>query len=172
MENNKQIGRKQARDARDKKEDIDIDMNPMVDLAFLLLTFFMLTTTLSRPHAMELVLPANDNQEVETPMAIKESKTLTLVPGSKDKLYYYQGITNAQMKELSLDGSDLKALLSELKAQTPDLMVFIKPHPDCTYGNVVQLLDDLNTSELTRYAFDKFGEFEQTLLDDYDQTEQ
>lgn len=159
--------RKQIRDARDKKEDIDIDMNPMVDLAFLLLTFFMLTTTLSRPHAMELVMPAQDKQEQEPLLAVKESKALTLVPGPEGTMYYYQGITNAQLVATDFTETGLRAILLEKSVQIPDLMVFIKPHPESNYQSIVSILDELNLSGLNRYAFDKYADFEEQLLENY-----
>lgn len=75
------------------KRNLDIDMNPMVDLAFLLLTFFMMATTFSKPQAMELLIPSKPEEQDEQEMAVKESKTISL-DLSKDKVIWYQGITD------------------------------------------------------------------------------
>jgi biopolymer transport protein ExbD len=66
-------------DNKNDKRTLNVDMNPMVDLAFLLLTFFMLATTFSKPQAMELLIPAKPKDELaEKEMAVKESKTLSI----------------------------------------------------------------------------------------------
>jgi len=64
-------------------------MTPMVDLAFLLLTFFMLTTTFSKPQAMEINMPVKD--KVEDPPKIPGNQTLTLLLSDKNRIYYYMG---------------------------------------------------------------------------------
>ena len=77
---------------RAKKASTKIDMTPMVDLGFLLITFFMLTTTLSRPVTMQLNMP--DKTEKDEKSEVKMSETLTVSPGPDGKVYYYQGLPN------------------------------------------------------------------------------
>jgi len=75
-----------------KKGDAHVDMTPMVDLMSLLITFFMLTAAFSKPKVMEIVLPEKikDNELVEPPK-IAESRTLNIILGPEDKVYWYPG---------------------------------------------------------------------------------
>lgn len=75
-----------------KKGSAHIDMTPMVDLMCLLLTFFMLTTAFSKPKVMEIVLPEKirKDEKVEPPK-IAESRTLNIILGPEDKVYWYPG---------------------------------------------------------------------------------
>ncbi|MBK7425648.1 MAG: biopolymer transporter ExbD [Saprospiraceae bacterium] len=77
---------------KSKNAGIVMDMNAMVDLAFLLLTFFMLTTTMLKPKAIELVMPVPDGDDQSTEvLTIKESRAITLIPMPDNELFYYQG---------------------------------------------------------------------------------
>jgi biopolymer transport protein ExbD len=78
---------------RAKKQSTRIDMTPMVDLAFLLLTFFVLTATFSKPKSMELTLPAPPPPD-QPPQEIKMGITFLL--SDKDKIFYYEGQFRAQ----------------------------------------------------------------------------
>ena len=73
---------------RAKKASTKIDMTPMVDLAFLLLTFFVLTSTFNKPKAMELAFPKED---VDSTKNIKVNNALTILLGGEDNIYYYYG---------------------------------------------------------------------------------
>src|SRR6185312_16128217 len=87
----KKDGKKRA-----KKVSTKIDMTPMVDLAFLLITFFMLTTTFNKPQTMEVNMP--DKTENNEQQPLKESKVLTIILGENDKVYYYTGLTNPKVE--------------------------------------------------------------------------
>jgi biopolymer transport protein ExbD len=82
-------GGKHGGKVKAKKSSTKIDMTPMVDLAFLLLTFFMLTTTFSKPQAMEINMPVKE--KVEDPPKIPGNQTLTLLLSDKNRIYYYMG---------------------------------------------------------------------------------
>ncbi len=73
---------------RAKKQSTHIDMTPMVDLAFLLLTFFMLTTTFGKPKTMEINMPVKpDNPETQQ----KVNNAMTILLSGDDKIYWYFG---------------------------------------------------------------------------------
>lgn len=158
-----EVGRIHGTDKKSRKasrRDIDVDMNPMVDLAFLLLTFFMLATTFSKPQALELLVPAKPKPEdilQETP--VKESKTLSLVIG-EDKLVYYRGITDPEKMEVSFATEDLMGILLSAKADTEGLVVLVKPLPEARFESVVAVLDALRNAEVERYALDEPNEFD------------
>jgi biopolymer transport protein ExbD len=73
-----------------KKVSTRIDMTPMVDLGFLLITFFILTTTLIKPQTMELSVPSKEKPE--NPPELKKSLAITIIPGKDDVVYYYFGM--------------------------------------------------------------------------------
>lgn len=73
-----------------KRLPIKMDMTPMVDLAFLLLTFFMLTTTLHGRKAMEILMPEKP-VDVEPPV-VNQERVVTLILGANDKIYWYKGL--------------------------------------------------------------------------------
>ena len=76
-----------------KKMNTRVDFTPMVDMMMLLITFFMLCTTLSKPSAMSLAMPANDQKLTEEEKSVtKASHTITIYLGSNDKIYYVAGI--------------------------------------------------------------------------------
>ena len=89
---------------RSKKSNPGVDLTAMVDLAFLLITFFILTTTLSKPQSMDLALPDNTVKEPENPPETPAFRTLTVVLGKNDKLVYYIGMTDAPYMEDGLNG--------------------------------------------------------------------
>ena len=78
---------------RSKKQNSKVDLTAMVDLAFLLITFFMLTTTLSKPQSMDLSLPdKDDKKDVKTDIKVDENRTMTILLGENNKLVRYVGI--------------------------------------------------------------------------------
>jgi len=89
----KQSGKKGKKKGR-KKMSTRIDLTPMVDLGFLLVTFFMLTTTFSKPQTMEINMPVKPKEEVieEEQNAVKASKALTLIIDGENKIFWYQGL--------------------------------------------------------------------------------
>src|SRR5688572_18565705 len=89
--------KKKGGKVRVKKSSTRIDMTPMVDLAFLLLTFFVMTTTLNKPQAMQINMPDKPKPEDEQP-EVNEKNVLTLIMGDNDKIYWYIGITNPEVK--------------------------------------------------------------------------
>ena len=134
-------------------KEVSIDMNPMVDLAFLLLTFFMLTTTFSKPQAMELVMPAKPKaDEVVEEKPIKASRVVTLLIGPDDRLFWYRGVEDVQANETGYGKDGLRDLLFRLDGEIEDLVLLIKPMRECVYENMVDMLDELQITGMQRYA--------------------
>src|ERR1700749_2140341 len=82
-------GKKGGGKVRSKKQSTRVDLTAMVDLAFLLITFFMYTTTLQKPKAMNLAMPDNEDKRIQLPIAARRSMTILL--GSHNKLEWYMG---------------------------------------------------------------------------------
>ncbi|WP_276373422.1 biopolymer transporter ExbD [Chryseolinea sp. H1M3-3] len=136
---------------RSKKTSTRIDMTPMVDLAFLLLTFFVMTTTLNKPQTMEITMPEKPKQEDQQPM-VNEKRVLTLVLGENDKIYWYLGITDPKVNVTNFSNDGVRKILLRENGQIKDMVVLIKPADESKYKNVVDILDEMNISNIARYA--------------------
>lgn len=145
---------------------VDIDMNPMVDLAFLLLTFFMLTTTFRQPQAMDLVMPAKaDEQAQDQEQPIKESYAMTIVLSEEDRIFYYMGISEPEVLESTYESEGIRQVLLQKGAQIPELVVLIKASEQSNYKNLVNILDEMAITETKRFALVDFAESDQELLE-------
>jgi len=143
-----------------KKLSTRVDLTPMVDLGFLLITFFIFTTTMSQPTAMKLFLP-KDTDKPEEQNKVKASGALSILLSKNDHVYYYEG-------ELAPDGSNFKSsnfkdirdiIINKKKTTNPeDFVVVIKPGTESTYKNTVDMLDEMTINEVKRYAMvDQFA---------------
>jgi len=83
--------RKGARKRRAKKLSTRVDFTPMVDLGFLLITFFMLATTLNKPQTMEIALPSKEKTPESEQTIVKASKAITILLGKANTVYFYEG---------------------------------------------------------------------------------
>lgn len=132
-----------------------VDLTAMVDLAFLLVTFFMLTTSLSKPKAMDLAMPDKGGPE---PGEVSDKRTITLCLGKDNKVMLYKGLPDGAVTEVIDYGKNglRKAILtakSQIMASTgKDLIVLVKPSDRSKYGNLVDALDELNITKTNRYA--------------------
>lgn len=144
-------GKEKGGKIRAKKMSTKIDMTPMVDLAFLLLTFFMLTTTFNKPVTMELILPEKPKDEKEKP-EVNEKKVLSLVLGKDDKIYWYIGITKPDVEVTDFSANGVRKILRQYQQTIDKLLVLIKPSDESRYKNVVDILDEMNISNVKRYA--------------------
>jgi|SRR5687768_2916410 biopolymer transport protein ExbD len=147
-------GGKKGGKKRAKKQSTKIDMTPMVDLGFLLLTFFILTTTFAKPQTMEISMPVKPKTQDEQ-SELKASNALTLLLGENDKIYWYAGLPDAptapgiQVSDYSANG--VRKILLERKTNK-DLVVLIKPMEKARYKNLVDMLDEMNITESNKYA--------------------
>lgn len=125
-------------------------MTPMVDLAFLLLTFFVLTTTLNKGMVMDLHMPEKLTQTPPPPIEAKEA--LTLVLGNNDQIFWYTGVPNGETQVTNYSSIGIRKILNEKKASIKGLVVLIKPSQQSQYKNVVDLLDEILIADIKRYA--------------------
>ncbi len=136
---------------KSKKMSTRVDLTPMVDLGFLLITFFIFTTTMQQPTAMNLAMP-KDTDKPEDDTRIKESGALTILLGKGDVVYYY--FANDLMKIQTTGYKDVRKIIIDKKKSTPvdDLFITIKPNKDATYKNAVDMLDEMAINDIKRYA--------------------
>lgn len=134
-----------------KKVSTKVDMTPMVDLAFLLVTFFMLTTTFSKPQTMEVNMPEKNQKDEK--MKVAETRTTTLILAENNKIYYYSGL--AENPELNVtDFSETgirKVLLGKVRTIT-DPIVIIKSKKTAKYRNLVDIIDEMAITGVKIYA--------------------
>ena len=135
---------------------IRIDMTPMVDVAFLLLTFFMLTTTMSRPQTMEINLPPSD-----TKVEVAESNLLTLRVKEDGSIYWNMGTEKPQKVEFK----GLRPLLSQKAQQNPKLITLVKIDRKGKYRMVVDTMDELNLANITRFSIAPMLDADKKLLE-------
>lgn len=179
---------------RAKKNSTHIDMTPMVDLAFLLLTFFMLTTTFGKPKTMEINMPVKD--PINKPQEVNNAITMLLTGDDKAFWYYgelkpdtkltptnfssdgirkllldYNKFAVEQIKDLraqaltnKMADTTLKRLEVDIKGNKRSLMVLVKTDDKAKYKNVIDMLDELNICMVGKYALVDLGQQEYDLI--------
>lgn len=154
-----------------KKLSTRIDLTPMVDLGFLLITFFMYTTTMSKPKTMEINMPYKDeNIKEDEQTKIKASTVVSVLLSKDNRIYYYEGIGDDPTKPPQLnvtyfkpkDGIrdvliNKKKAVEELKASgalgaKDQVTVIIKPDVTSTYEDLVNMLDEMSINDIRVYA--------------------
>lgn len=155
---------------KSKKLSTRVDLTPMVDLGFLLITFFIFTTTMSQPTALNLYLP-KDTDKPEEQNKAKESGALTLMLGKDNNVFYYEGIlapdaSNFKSSNFGSGDEGVRNVILRKKANTKpeDLVVVIKPTSNCTYKNVVDILDEMKINVVKRFALVDISEPENQLV--------
>jgi biopolymer transport protein ExbD len=154
---------------RSRRMSVKVDFTAMVDLAFLLITFFMLTTELTKPSMMPIVMPDDSGETTD----IKASHALTLLLDANDKLYYYEGLDAAHKDSTDFSAAGLRKLIldkqdrirtafgddvrpdpkrpSQMKTYSK-LYVMIKASPKARYKNVVDVFDEMKICNVAHYA--------------------
>ena len=154
---------------RAKKMSTKIDMTPMVDLAFLLLTFFMLTTTFAKPQTMEINMPVKPENEEEQ-IALKASNAMTIILGDNDRVFYYYGLgdpaENPEVIESDYSANGIRKVLNSPKIKSNDKMtVMIKPMEESRYKNVVDILDELKITDTRKFALVEITDNDKQLVE-------
>jgi len=173
-----------------KKQSTRVDMTPMVDLAFLLITFFIYTTTLATPSTLKLSMP-KDEKDPNNQTEVKQSGALTILLGKDNNVYYYEGellpdasnfksstfkeirdvIINKRKDVMSRYYTDQACEEKARKEGKPsdyckdkDFMVIIKPNEEATYKNTVDILDEMTINGVKRYAIVDIMDIENQLI--------
>lgn len=148
---------------RSRKMAPKVDLTAMVDLAFLLITFFMLTTTLNKPAAMDIAMPDKTKDDMDSPVFIDENRTATLILGD-GKFMWYHGDFKKPIAS-SEKPADIEKTLAQVVAQlkgkistmpnTKDMIVLIKPSKEARTKDVIRTIDELKHQNITRYVIGK-----------------
>ncbi len=157
-----------------------VDLTPMVDLGFLLIAFFMFTTTMSKPFAMDIQMPYKE-KELDKPTLIKESTVMTILLGKHHQLYCYEGIPEENLEEkLVTSGfegkNNIRDKIKEKKASIntlvanggleagDDLVVVIKASEMATTDDLVKVLDEMSISKVPVYSLTDISPEELSLI--------
>lgn len=148
------------------KKSTRVDLTPMVDLGFLLITFFVFTTTMSTTTAMAMVTPKDNTIATDD---ICESCVITLIPAANNKLYYYEGSEkDAVYKSTSYNADGLRALLISKKNRVAvlnrDAILIIKPGALSSFKNLINIIDESNICLYKRYYLDKTNSADEKIL--------
>jgi biopolymer transport protein ExbD len=149
-----------------KKLSTRVDLTPMVDLGFLLITFFVFTTTMSQPTGLKLNLP-KDTDKPEEQNKAKESGALTIMMGKDNKIFYYEGILAPDASNFKTSNfAEIRSVIINKKKSTKaeDFVVVIKPNNDCTYKNAVDMLDEMTINDVKRFAMVDISDVEAQLI--------
>jgi biopolymer transport protein ExbD len=159
-------GHKRAGVKRMSKSNMRIDMTPMVDLGFLLISFFVITTELSRPRGMDLYMPHDG-----PPMPLGESNAMTVLLDKDNTIYYYFGDWKTasgnntvsktsysgknSIRQLIMDKQKQLAANPKNKEGREGLMLVIKASDNASYANLVDVLDEMAINMVKKYAIVK-----------------
>jgi biopolymer transport protein ExbD len=199
-------GHKKGGKKRSKKASTRVDLTPMVDLGFLLITFFMLATTLIKPQTMEINLPRNDKIAKKDETKVKMSKAITIILGKNNKVFYYFGETDpkthldptvvmtdfsktgirsmlldrnkdimAKIKELrkikqktQMSDEEFRKEASTIRADKDAPVVMITATDEAKYDNLVNILDEMQICNVSKYAIVDLSTHHKDLIKPYD----
>ncbi|MDI1257630.1 MAG: biopolymer transporter ExbD [Flavobacterium sp.] len=159
---------------RSKKQNSKVDLTAMVDLAFLLITFFMLTTSLSKPQSMDLGMPKDVPDKEQTPIAQERTMSVLLGPDNQLKIYmgkFDEPIEKPKDVVYGKNGirKDIIAKLKSVPEYMGDpkkgLIVLIKPGKKSNYKNLVDILDEMAINKVQVYAIVDITKEEEKLFD-------
>lgn len=132
---------------RGARRSLHLDMTPMVDLAFLLLTFFILTMTINEEHVLKIQMPDQDTKKEGPP--INSARVLTVLLGEANKVFCFQGSDAIKITGYGPDG--IRTILKESMIKRNDLVVLIKPTSRCRYQNLIDIMDEVRIVGLENY---------------------
>ena len=141
--------------SRNRRAVPKVDLTAMVDLAFLLITFFMLTTSLSKPIAMDVAKPDKPTDDTQEP--VPASRSMTILLGKNNKLAWYMGEADKSQPVIEgYDGIRKSLMINKAKVEARNasdpkksLFVIIKPTEAANYKNFVDIMDELKVAKIT-----------------------
>jgi len=140
-----------------RKASLRVDLTPMVDLGFLLISFFVLTTTIAKPTSMKLAVP-DDNKKLP-PSEAAESKTLNILLGADNNTFVYGGSALSNIKNMGSSASALRTAIIQKKSDIKNafgddsgMIVLIKPTAAATYANIVNTFDEMLICNVKTYV--------------------
>lgn len=139
---------------KSKKQSTRVDLTPLVDLGFLLITFFVFTTSIAKPTAMKIIMPA-DGGDSKT----AAGKTISLLLAKDNTVFYYNGDSINSIHQTDFSPTGLRAVINAKKKMVKqhygndsETVVLIKPLEKSNYGNVVNALDEMQINRVSRYV--------------------
>lgn len=148
---------KKGKKKRKKRVGIRIDMTPLVDVCMLLLTFFMVTTVFNKPQTMELNMPPSD-----TPVEVPASKLLTIRILPNLNIYWSSGLEPTALKKVEF--KELRKFLIDQRRSTSDLITLVQIDREAKYNDMVDVVDELNLAEITKFSFAPMKESDKRLI--------
>jgi biopolymer transport protein ExbD len=148
---------------RGSRRSLHLDMTPMVDLAFLLLTFFVLTMTINEEYVLKMQLPEQDTKT--EPPKVNQARVLTVLLGESDKVFYFQGSDRVLATDYGPTG--IRKILKESMARRHDLVVLIKPTSRCRYKNLIDIMDEVQIVSLKDYYLVKESAEDRAIVQDW-----
>lgn len=167
-----------------KKLSTRIDLTPMVDLGFLLITFFMYTTTMSKPKTMEINMPNTEKIDPQDQTKIKKSTAMTVLLSKNHRIYYYEGLANdpntpPDLKVTTFKAKDgIRDAIIAKKQKVAQLQqsgalgpkdqatILIKPDSNSTYDDLVNILDEMSINDIRVYAIVDITDVDQSFIHD------
>ena len=148
----------------------NVDLTPMVDLGFLLITFFIFTTTISEPTAMKLSMP----DDMGTGTRVSKEMVLTILPDANNNATVYEGdlkdkpvINNADLNNPSSLRNfiiEKQKKIAASKKEIKDMVVIIKPGEKSNYKNLIDVLDEMQINGVKKYAIVKRSAEDEQLI--------
>jgi biopolymer transport protein ExbD len=139
-----------------------VDLTPMVDLGFLLLTFFVFTTALTKPMTMNLNMPNDTDSLITDPIC--ESCVLTVLLDKNNRIKYYEGAAenNPPVKETGYSPEEIRTVLMQKKANVEkargsgdQFILIIKPSAASNFKNFVDITDEATICQIKKYYVDE-----------------
>jgi biopolymer transport protein ExbD len=155
-----------------KKKIPRVDLTPMVDLGFLLITFFMFATTLTEPKALKLTMPNDKN--IDTFIPVASEKGLILLLDKKNMVYSYEATAPLSSFRVSTleDAAGFRALLTDKKKRTaaaipsdPRVVISVKTTDEASYGNFISVLDEIKITDAGIPIVDKINDTEKQMME-------
>lgn len=159
---------------RSKKQSTKVDMAPLVDLGFLLITFFMFAATQIKPNVMNLNMPPKLDEQIEQKVKpeIDLRNSLSVILGKEGKIFWHQKdktLTAADLNETDYSAEGIRKVITDAYAKAPQQEMFtviIKPTDGASYKNLVDVLDEMEITKSTKYGIVEVAPYEQAALDE------